>query len=316
MLRILTYHRVDDLDAKPTLDPKIISATPAMFEQHMSFLAKNYDVVSMNDVLAAVESGKRLPRRALLITFDDAYLDFKEQAWPIMQCHNLPATVFVPTAYPDEPERMFWWDRVYQLVLESEVRVWSGSPLGALELTGITDKVRAVRRLQSYIKRLSHVDAVAFVDELAEVLGGQRRQGQTVLDWDALRELAKQGVTLGAHTRTHPIMTQLSQEAVREEVVGSYSDLKREIGEVLPIFCYPNGGHDDEVVDILRQERFSIAFTTLDGHNDLSRTDPLRLRRTNITRKSTLPILRIRLQRWFTEIDRFRHREKKRASVS
>ncbi|MFQ5648307.1 MAG: polysaccharide deacetylase family protein [bacterium] len=311
MLRVITYHRVDEPEATPWLDPNLISATPAVFEQHMAFLAKSYDVVAVHDVLDALENGASLPRRAILITFDDAYCDFKVHAWPILRQFDLPATVFVPTAYPDQEQRVFWWDQVYRSVLFTSSVELRSTTLGVISLNTPAERQQSVRRIQRYVKTLSHEQAIALVREICSELGEGPNAGKTVLAWDELRQLAKAGVTFGPHTQTHPIMTQLTPEQMHQEVVGAYDDLKREIGDVPPIFCYPNGGHNDEVVGILRDEGFKLGFTVMDGQNDLSSTDLLRLRRTNITRKSTLPILKIRLKKWFTYIDMIRHRERK-----
>ena len=89
MLRILTYHRVADIGTCPRLNPRLVSATPVEFEKQMRHLARSYRVVSATDVLEAVEFGRPLPRRAVLVTFDDAYRDFAEIAWPIMRRHGL-----------------------------------------------------------------------------------------------------------------------------------------------------------------------------------------------------------------------------------
>ncbi|MGH7457229.1 MAG: polysaccharide deacetylase family protein, partial [bacterium] len=127
------------------------------------------------------------------------------------------------------------------------------------------------------------------------------------LGWEELRQLAKAGVTLGAHTQTHPIMTQIAPAEIRREISGSQKALQREIGAALPIFCYPSGSHDDTVVDILKEEGFVVAFSTLDGHNDLRSADLLRLRRTNITKRTTSLIFRFRLSRLGAHLDRWRH---------
>src|SRR5207253_2705015 len=98
ILPVLTYHRVDHENAHPELYPGLISATPGVFNEQMSFLAANYRVVSMLEVLDAAGTGAALPPRSVLVTFDDAYRDFAEHARPILQRYRLPATLFVPTA--------------------------------------------------------------------------------------------------------------------------------------------------------------------------------------------------------------------------
>ena len=308
MLRVLTYHRVAPVNNGLMLNPRLISATPETFAQQLAYLAKNYQVVSIEEVLEAVEKGARLPGRAVLLTFDDAYVDFGEIAWPMLKRYRLPATLFVPTAYPDHPERSFWWDLLYRAVTYSSEVDLCDTALGSLPLGTPLQRQMTLRRMQSYLKTIPYEKAMELVDAFCARLGNARAAQRSVLSWKELRQLANDGVALGAHSRSHAILTQLPSEKVREEVVRSQEDLRREIGRVLPIFCYPNGSHDDRVTKILRKEGFRLAFTTLDGHNDLSSAEPLRLRRTNITRRTSLPIFRLRLLRVVSYVDMWRHR--------
>jgi peptidoglycan/xylan/chitin deacetylase (PgdA/CDA1 family) len=309
-LRVLTYHRVANPDATSPLDPGQISATISGFAQQMSYLAQSYHVVSMEEVLEAVEGGKRLPRRAVLITFDDAYFDWKSNAWPILRRFRFPATIFVPTAYPDQPQRSFWWDRFYYSVNFTLERELQYSPVGILQLNNPDERRKSFQTLRNYVKTLSHNEAMAAIDEICAQLTNGSLPQKSAMGWDELRKLAKEGVTLGAHTRTHPILTQIPLEQVRQEVRGSKEDLEREIGNVSPVFCYPNGNHNDEIVGILKEEGYKLAFTCLDGHSNLNSIDPLRLRRTDITRKTSPYLFRLRLLRLFTYVDMLRHRRK------
>ena len=306
MLRVLTYHRVAHLRDSPVLHPQIISATPEGFFRQMRFLARNYHVVALPQVFEAIEKKTPLPLRAVLITFDDAYYDFATVAWPVLKSLKLTATLFVPTAYPDQPQLSFWWDRLYRAVMSASRSQLHGTPAGDLPLADAKMRRYSLKRLQDYVKGVPHRQAMAFIDEICAELDAKPVVQKSVLSWKELRQLAREGVALCAHTRTHPIMTQLSREEVRQEVAGSQNDLQREISATLPIFCYPSGSHDDTVVDILKEEGFTMAFTTLKGQNDLRTADPLRLRRTNMTRRTSLPIFRIRLLRVGAHLDRWR----------
>ena len=148
LLRVLTYHRVAEITDRPDLDPRLISATPAVFDQQMGYLAGNFNVVSLYDVLEAVQGGRRLPGRAVLITFDDAYCDFTDYAWPILTRHRLPVTMFVPTAYPDRPERSLWWDRLHRAFSASRSELHS-TPIGTLSLETSEERRRNLAK-ESY----------------------------------------------------------------------------------------------------------------------------------------------------------------------
>jgi len=295
LLRVLTYHRVDEPRARPWLDPSLISATPEAFDEQMRYLSTHYQIVTITDVITALETrnSKDLPARAAVVTFDDAYFDFEEHAWPILKQYRIPVTLFVPTAYPDQPERTFWWDDLYHAVQNTSRENNLNTPIGLFSLSS-TSRNQTYKRLKKYLKTLKHAEAIATVKQLCDELGVQPITN-CILGWDSLRKLTSEGVTLGAHTRTHPLMNRVTLEEAQDEAIGSAHDLEREIGSTLPIFAYPSGESNDEVAIMLEREGFKLAFTTSRGINNIHRTDPLRMRRINVGGKTTLPILRAQL---------------------
>ena len=307
MLRILAYHRVAELRDTPAVDSRSVSVTPAGFTRQMKHLARNYHVISMLQLLNEVENEIPLPKRAVLITFDDAYADFAETAWPILKRLGLPATLFVPTAYPDHPEVAFWWDRLYQAFQATAKAELRGTPFGPLPLGNSEEKRRALRMVQNHVPTVRDDEAMKLVDSICDQLGEKHVCSGSVLTWDQLRQLDREGLTLGSHTRTHPVMTQVRLDRIREEIRASQADLKREIGIALPIFCYPNGNHNDAVISILRDEAIRLAFTTLSGPNKSQTLDSLRLRRIVITPRTSSAVFRIRLLEPGVYFDAWRH---------
>lgn len=293
LLRVLTYHRVAPLDERPELCPALISATPETFRRQMEHLAARYRAVSINDVLRAARGGEPLPPRAVLITFDDAYRDFAEHAWPVLRGLGLPAALFVATDYPDHPRRGFWWDRLYHALCATTARSLA-APIGELPLADPAARRQAYDRLKVYVKELPHDDAMRLVDKLCQRLDVAPAPG-AVLCWAELRELAQQGLALGAHTRSHPLLNRVSLARARAEALGSLDDLRHRLGSAPPIFAYPSGGWDQDVVRALRESGFELAFTTGRGVNDLSTADPLRLLRINVGQRTSLVLLRAQL---------------------
>jgi peptidoglycan/xylan/chitin deacetylase (PgdA/CDA1 family) len=287
-LTVLTYHRVGEGN-EPGCYGRIM-VRPAQFEQQMAYLAAQATVLSMPDLLAHQATGKALPPRAVLITFDDAYRDFAEQAWPILQRHGLPVTLFVPTAFPDQPARAFWWDWLYRAASLTSRRDPIQSAAGQAALATPADRERAFRQWRAYAKTLPHHQAIEWVAQLCTELAVDAPPA-SVLGWGALRTLAQAGVTLGAHTQTHPLLNRVALAEIRTEVQGSLADLQREIGSAYPVFAYPSGGFNDEVVRMVGEAGVALAFTTQRGSNRLGVSDPLRLRRINVGRQTTLPLL-------------------------
>jgi len=109
--------------------------------------------------------------------------------------------------------------------------------------------------------------------------------GMQVMTQDQLLYWASRGFEIGAHTRTHPDLTSLSDPAVTEEVRGSKSDLEQ-AGLELCSFAYPYGHYDRRVRDLL-EGIFTIALTCEQGLNDVN-TDLLQIRRTMVHPGDTL----------------------------
>jgi len=308
-LRVLTYHRVDELARRPWLDPGLISASPKVFDDQMAYLAAHYQVVTVPDVLAALKSRQKtdLPPRAVLVTFDDGYYDFEEQAWPILKRYKIPVTLFVPTAYPDHPEQTFWWDNLYQALQNTSRRDNLNTAIGTFSLGNAASRNQAYQRLKNYMKTLKHSEAILTVKEIFSQLDVQPAPN-CIMSWDTLRKLSQEGLTLGAHTRTHPLVNRISLEKAREEAVGSLEDLKREIGTVQPLFAYPSGEFSDDVVSTLQNAGFALAFTTKRGVNNISSMNLLRIRRINVGGRTTLPVLRAQLLSWTVHFNKLQNR--------
>lgn len=292
-----------------------VSTTPDAFAEQMRFLHGHYSVVGLDEVLDSMHRGKRLPDDAVLITFDDAYRDFQDVALPVLRQYEFPATLFVPTAYPGNASLTFWWDRIKAALMTTSQ--------GQVEAFGVAYPLRtAEERYRCYvqvlakIERSPHDEAMDIVDALCDSLCEYTPAKNEVLPWDELRELAAHGVTIAPHTRTHPIMTKISPERVREELCGSREDVRQQMGSVPPVFAFPSGKTDDTVIDLLRQEGFELAFTTLDGHNDMPPTEPFRLCRTNIFPATTMPIFRLRLLPGFAYLNRLRHRARQKLAAA
>jgi peptidoglycan/xylan/chitin deacetylase (PgdA/CDA1 family) len=300
LLTVLTYHRVDEPGARAELDPGLVSATPRAFERQVAWLAAATTPLALDDLLAVRRGEARLPHRAVLVTFDDAYCGFAEHAWPVLRRHGVPVTLFVPTAYPGAAEG-FWWDRLHHALTATARRKPLDTPAGTLALAGEDDRRRAHRALVAWLHRAPHDEAMAVVDEVCAMLAREREPpavAPSVLGWNALRRLSAEGVALAPHTRTHARLDRVGARRVRAELAGARDDLVAHVGRSPPAFAYPAGGHDEESRAALEREGFELAFTTRRGANDLGRADWLALRRVNVGRRSSLPVLRAQLRRW------------------
>jgi peptidoglycan/xylan/chitin deacetylase (PgdA/CDA1 family) len=269
-----------------------------VFDEQMDQLrALGYAVVDLDAVLDHYAGVRPLPPRSVLITFDDAYADFAEHAWPVLQRHGLAATLFVPTAFADDPGRAFWWDRIHR-VLSTAPAAIVPTRLGELDLRTPAARSWSARRLRRALKDLPHDAAMAGVDEVVDALGGDAAPG-CVLSWAELRDLADQGLEVGVHTRTHPLLDQLPMERLDHEIAGARDDIERHLGRRATGIAYPNGNHSPAVLEAAGRAGMRLGLTTRRGTNDLRDPDWLTLRRINVGRSTSPSLLAAQLHRWF-----------------
>ncbi len=102
-LGILTYHRI--APRRPGEPAPTWNVTPARFtEQIQGLIARGFHPLAMSDALEYARSGEKFPRRSFIVTFDDGYEGVYRYAYPVLRRFNVPATIYLATAYLDQDE--------------------------------------------------------------------------------------------------------------------------------------------------------------------------------------------------------------------
>lgn len=293
---MLTYHRIAEPPGRDV--PAALFVSPAEFEEHLDVLTRRYEPVGIEMLLDVRHGRARMPRRSILFTFDDAYLDFGETAWPILRERSIPAMLFVPTGYPDQPGRWFWWERLAELI-GTTLAPTIATPLGDLPVATRDERSRAHRTLRDHCKQIGVEASVALVEQLVEQVGGPPAHNG-VLGWDALRDLAAEGVAIAPHSRTHALLTSIPDKQLADELAGSRSDVERELGGMLSCFAYPSGDWDQRVVDATEAAGYEVAFTTRRGVNDLRRAAWLSMKRVNVGHGTDATMIRGQIGTWMS----------------
>jgi peptidoglycan/xylan/chitin deacetylase (PgdA/CDA1 family) len=295
-LTVVNYHRINDpyradFDSfKPN-----VSATPQDFERQMDYLAKWFNVVSLSDIVAWLDGHTDLPPYAALITFDDGYLDNYTSAFPILREHKFPALIFLTTGHigTDAP---FYWDMAAYCFSHTE-NDHVTFPDGHVEnWTNQKQLEQVSKNWIEVMKTLPHAEKQIYVENLPVLLGVSIPTGyfqKSMMNWDQVKEMRKGGIEFGAHTMHHPILTRISVEQVREEVIGSKSRIEEELGERVLGFAYPNGQASDlneGIERIVAASGIKAAFTLLSGPSSLDevKRDPFAIRRVFISHRHSL----------------------------
>lgn len=240
---ILLYHRV--ADAQPGTDPHNLCVSPARFEEQMRTLRERVPVLPLATLVRHIRE-RTLPYRCAAVTFDDGYADNLYNAKPVLERHDIPATVFVATGAVGRTEE-FYWDECERLILNGPGRL--------AECVATCDEIRdlppAARRDRMRQMRAGTEPAV-------------RETHRAMTDEEIVR-LADRGlVEVGAHTENHPALPTLPPHEQLDEMARSKSRLESVLGKPVTSFAYPYGLHDAATVDAVRRAGFERACSTLE----------------------------------------------------
>ena len=274
---VLCYHRVND-DAHP-----FFTGTPvALFRKQMEALRRHFTVLPLTE-LGERARLRDLPRNGVAVTFDDGYRDNYQNALPVLRDLGLKATIFLTTDAIDG-NTLLWHDRVFDAFHRTR-RAEARFEDAVLPL-GPADRGASLAIVLARLRRASPSDRDIRIERLLEELGIEPGVpgGWEKLNWQEVREMASHGISFGAHTLDHPILTFVGEEEARRQIRESKRRIEAELGSPVTTFAYPNGSASDfdrSTRRIVEEEGLALAVTTVSGANDES-TDPYSLRRTGM----------------------------------
>ncbi len=269
---ILTLHHVRPQGAGGFRPNGLLEITPDFLDRTLSLIrAEGYDLVSLDEALARL-AAPRTARFFVALTFDDGYRDNVEQAWPVLAKHGAPWTLFVTPGFADRTARLWW------LELEEALRALPAISLSLPDgpFTARTardsEKQRAFDRLYWRLRKQPEAILLSAISELTAQAGIDPAAlvERECLPWETLRALAgAPGVTIGAHTLTHPMLAKHDEARARAEIVDSRTRLEAELGMPIRHFAYPVGDPTSagpREFALAREAGFASAVTTRPGH--------------------------------------------------
>lgn len=264
--RVCTEERARDGQFWPNRE---LAVSESEFEQQMRHLARNYNCLPLPDAVRLLRKG-RLPRRSVIVTFDDGYVDNLTLALPILKAHAVPATIYVTTGMVENTTTV-WWYELEQIIRRQEYLMfeWNGQHVSE-EIVDARRKHECYDRINRMMKLMNPVEQDRFLDRLRD--GSTRRHHAIaeVLDRSQVRSLAKEPlITIGTHTHDHSVLSSLTHRELVVELQGSRRLLEEWTGKPITHLAYPFGGRGQAGRREFRAAEelgFESATTTRLGH--------------------------------------------------
>jgi peptidoglycan/xylan/chitin deacetylase (PgdA/CDA1 family) len=279
---VVTYHGVFPAGYKVTtaLDGNLIHADS--LRRQLKLLTKRYQVITPEDFLRWSEEKLSLPPRSILLTCDDALRNTLTEMVPILEEFGVSCLFFVTGASGEETPSMLWYEELYLMLLGANEPISLSLPEAGI---GACPIVRNERHAfwWTLVERLSQFDGELrrrFLNEirgqleLSESWRERFVQDSTLaarfltLDVAGLRKLAAAGMTIGAHSLSHPILARASAELAWREISESRSVLENILGQTVWAFGYPFGNAATVTardVQMTEQAGFRCAFMNSGG---------------------------------------------------
>jgi peptidoglycan/xylan/chitin deacetylase (PgdA/CDA1 family) len=250
---------------------------PDRFSKQLEYIQRAMYPITMDELLLAMLGHSGLPRRAVLLTFDDGERSIYDFGLPIMQERGIPGVVFVVagllnTATP------FWWNEVKELVQKG------GGVQG--------EPLRTGEEWVRFLKQGNDAQRLAILAELRRTATGEASQIPQLMG-EELRIMEAAGLTIGNHTLTHPCLTQCGTEKVEQEITEAHAALSAILGHAPVAFAYPNGDADQRAEKVLSDLGYQAAFLFDHRLNPWPLTNRLRISRVRVNSDTSLDRFKI-----------------------
>lgn len=281
-IMVVGWHGVSQ-DAEHRYFPSLYISR-SEFRRRLEFLTRCYEVISLDNAVKQLESG-RVRRRQVVLTFDDGNYDYHSEAAPILIEFGCPATNYIVTHFAATREPVWMMLVRYIVALGSDKFDKKADATDSnIDSKGIREKREHSERL--WLNQLSNLGTPeakwSLVEDMATRYGIDlqpilNERLMHTMSADEIKHLSKQGFDFQMHTHEHLNAVDhfdVLEDQVREcrRLLEDWTDRKIEH------FCYPSGRWNNETAAVLAMQGVKSAVTTRPGPN-LAGTNRLNLRR-------------------------------------
>ena len=285
-LYISMYHYTRDL--KHSRYPHIKGLDLELFEKQLAFFKENFNVVTMEEVIDAYSNKKAFPEKALLLTFDDGYIDNYTIALPLLKKYGFQGSFFIPAKTFCE-NKLLDVNKIHFILAVAEEKGLISSL--AEQIMALIDEYRKGRddietnevlyEKYAIANRFDDKDTVfckrvlqtgipedirnKISSRLFEEYVGIKEENfarELYMSYDQIQLMKKEGMFIGVHGYDHYWLGNLNKEEMEKDIDKALSSLKGLIDENCWVMNYPYGSYNDDVIDCVSRKGCVLGLST------------------------------------------------------
>ncbi|MEM6710832.1 MAG: polysaccharide deacetylase family protein [Pseudomonadota bacterium] len=277
---ILTLHRVRplsemerDLGAFAVFNPNgLLEVTPDFLDATLDALtAQGMALVSLDEALEALNNPLHRKGRFATLTFDDGYTDNRDHALPVLEAHEAPAMVYVPSDFPQGKGEL-WWVVLEQIIRDADTLTRPDAPdLDPVDVRTAEDKQRFFETVYWSLRAMSQDRQRATMRAFAQAYGVDVTAAcrRLILPTEDVKNFAAHPlIEIGAHTVAHRAIAGLDRSEAMREMRSGTDWLETTLGRRPAHFSFPYGDKGSAAqrdFDLAREAGFRSAVTTRKG---------------------------------------------------
>jgi peptidoglycan/xylan/chitin deacetylase (PgdA/CDA1 family) len=234
--------------------------TEANFVALMQFIAEHFRTITIDEFLNPRTRSSDVPE--CLVTFDDGWDDNYTVAYPILRRMGIPGVIFVATGLVGSVG-LFWVEQLRASCVDASV--FEAVQQKVAPLIGNSPQSVTMDQAIEGLKRLPAERRRQILAEFLEQQQGPRSEVDSMLSWRNISEMGRDGIEIGSHTDTHPLLPYEENDCIRRELSVSKQKIEDCVGVSARVFAYPNGNWNPTVLEHVRETGYSAAFTTRSG---------------------------------------------------
>jgi len=252
-IRVFLFHRIAE-NRENWAHPTGVK----IFEKCLQYITGNFTVKTVEECLALQGSeikGKGRPLAAL--TFDDGFRDNIKYALPLLEKYKCPASFYIVTDCIDSglPTWQHLFQNLFHNTKKLRLDVSDAYFAGGINKTfaDARERIAYGNKLLGQLYTSPGCGAVKVMEEVTRNFNDVPVPERMTMTWDELRQLSSAGYTIGSHTCSHPLLTQLQDAYIRKELVESAERIEKVCRKRPGTIAYPLGVTDNRV-QVIAQE--------------------------------------------------------------